>query len=255
MYTKIFYIEFLVVDRGEVGDHFRQDPPTNFCGGIAPAKRIRNQFFTIKIKNMSQKMARTIGAEELRFNRIMNSRLEVGLGHAGKVIRCKVSGNPLLGYFDDRIPNPVTGQPEGALKDIYSFNVNKASVLDSAWFQQNHAKAIALEAAGNVEEARELFNQLLNSSQLSYGIINRDGTKQQFNRDQMVDLTIAVVDAVDRDEDGKETGTTHKALVVDGMSAVAATMLTKSKRFGADVEESVPATAPAQAVAAVAATI
>lgn len=186
---------------------------------------------------MSQTTKRSIGAEELKFNRIMNSRLELGLGHAGKLVRCKISGNPLFGYFDDRVNNPTTGAPEGALKDIYSFNVNKASVLDSAWFNTNHAKAIALETAGQVAEAGELFGKLLNAAQLTMGIINRDGTKAQFQRDALVDVVIAVVDAADRDEQGNKLESTHKAIVAEAIIPVAATILSKSKRFGVDVEE------------------
>jgi hypothetical protein len=197
------------------------------------------------------KTARTIGAQELRFNRIMNSRLEVGLGHAGKPVRCKVSGNPMFGYFDERINNPTTGAPEGALKDIYSFNVNKASVLDSAWFSTNHAKAIAFEAAGQIAEAEQLFNELLNAAQLTLGVINRDGTKPQFQRDALVDVVIAVVDAADRDATGNKLDTTHKAIVAESIIPVAAVMLNKSKRFGVDVEEAAEPT-PAEKLEVVA---
>jgi hypothetical protein len=171
-------------------------------------------------------MKQTIGPLEQRFNAIMNSRIEITAGHVGKLVRMKVSGTPAYGYFDDKIGE------DGALKDIYSFNASKATVLDSQWFADNHAKAIALEAAGNVTEAEELFNELLNKSQLSYGVINRDGSKQQFASNQYVDAMIAMTDVKERDNEGKETGVTHKALIVESISAVGATIVGKSKRFG-----------------------
>jgi hypothetical protein len=190
---------------------------------------------------MTTNSKRTIGAAEQRFNNIMNSRLELSLGHAGKVIRAKVSGKPNYGYYDPRLD---------ALKDLYSFNVNKSTVIDSKWFGDQHAAAIAAEQAGEIDKATAMFNELLNASQLSFGIINRDATKMQFTQDQVVDLSIGVTDVAEKDENGNPTGVSHKALIVEGCSPVAATLLTKSRRFGAEVEESVPAAAETVAASA-----
>jgi hypothetical protein len=142
-----------------------------------------------------------------------------------------VSGAPKYGYYDARID---------ALKDIYSFNVRKATVLDSKWFTEGHANAIALERAGNSEAAEALFNELLNASQLTYGVINRDATKTQFAQDQMVDVTIGMTDVEDKDANGVGLGTFHKALIAEGMSPVASIILVKTKRFGADIKEETP---------------
>jgi phosphotransferase system IIB component len=185
---------------------------------------------------MSTKNKRTVGAEESRFNAIMNSRLVAGLHNAGEPVRCKVSGNPLLGYWDERIVNPTTGEV-GALKDIYSFNVSKLPVIQSPWFKTNHANAIALEAAGEVDQARELFNKLMNATQLTMGIINRDGTKAQFASNQLVDVVIGTASVEDKDANGNLLGTTHTALIAEGITPVTATKLTKQIMFGADVEE------------------
>ena len=184
---------------------------------------------------MSQKIKRTVGAEEARYNRIMNSRLEAGFQHVGQPVRCKVSGNPMLGYWDERITNPATGEV-GALKDIYSFNVSKQPVLDSPWFKKNEANAKALEAAGDPDGAREVFDNLMNASQLTMGIINRDGTKMQFGRDQLVDVVLGKTEVEDK-ENGKGLGTFHTALIAEGITPVASVMLSKSKRYSADVEE------------------
>jgi uncharacterized membrane protein len=185
---------------------------------------------------MSTKIKRTVGAEESRFNAIMNSRLVAGMHNAGQPVRCKISGNPLLGYWDERLANPTTGEV-GALKDIYSFNVNKLPVIQSPWFKENHANAIALEAAGEVDQARELFNKLMNASQLTMGIINREGTKEQFASNQLVDVVLGTAEVEDKDASGNPTGTTHTALVAEGITAVAAVRLAKKALFGADVEE------------------
>lgn len=169
---------------------------------------------------------RTIGPLEQRFNAIMNSRYNVGLQHAGALIRLKVSGNPQLGWYDDRLE---------ALKDIYSLNANKLPVIDSKWFEDNHAKAIALEANGMTAEAEVLFNELLNKSQLTFSQINRDGLKPTFSTNQYIDCMIEVADVQDRDEAGNRLETTHRSVVVNSASAVQATIVSKSKRFGADV--------------------
>jgi hypothetical protein len=184
---------------------------------------------------MTQKSKRTVGAEEQRFNRIMNSRLTAGFQHVGQPVRCKISGNPMLGYWDERITNPSDGEV-GALKDIYSFNVSKLPVIQSPWFKENHANAIALEAKGDVEAARELFNDLMNKTQLTFSIINRDGTKQQFASNQLVDVVLGKTEVEDK-ENGVGVGTFHTALIAEGITPVAHVNLTKQAMFGADVEE------------------
>jgi hypothetical protein len=193
---------------------------------------------------MQKTAARVIGQLEQRFNNIMNSRLELSLSHVGKVIRAKVSGNPQYGWYDPSLD---------AFKDLYSFNVSKATVIDSPWFTETHAKAIALEAAGNADAAGELFNSLLNKSQLSYGVINSGGMKQQFGSGQIVDLFIATVKTEDKVE-GVGQGTFHTSLVVDSISAAGVTTIGKTRRFGEPVvEEEIPA--PEAALAAVAAPV
>lgn len=192
---------------------------------------------------MSTVNARTVGPLESRFNNIMNARpTDLTLGHAGQVVRCRVAGTPQLGWYDERLQ---------ALKDIYSFNVNKMSVVDSPWFAENHAKAIALEAAGQADAAAILFNDLLNKSQLSHGIINRDGTKTQFASGQTVDLAIGTAKVEDK-IGGVGTGTFHTALIVASISPVAALIVGKTKRFGEPLV-SEPATAPAVPAAEMAA--
>jgi len=193
---------------------------------------------------------RTIGALEQRFNAIMNSRFELFQSHAGTPIRCKVSGNPKLGYWDERISG-FDGKSAGALKDIYSFNVNKMDIVNSAWFNEDLDKAIALETAGQLDEAAKLFDELMNASQLTLGVINRDGTKQQFASNQVVDVVCVIADVADRDAAKNKLATTHKAIVADSLTAVGAVTLSKSKRWGAaPVVETV---APASADAAIAA--
>jgi hypothetical protein len=187
-----------------------------------------------------QNSARTIGPLETRFNAIMNSRLDLSAGSIGSPIRCRVSGTPKLGWYDERMD---------ALKDIYSFNVNKLTVIDSKWFTEGHAKAIALEAQGLEKEAADLFNDLMNASQLSYGIINRDGTKKQFASGQTVDVLIESAQVEDK-VNGVGVGTFHTALVVASISPVEAVILGKSKRFGAPVVEETAPVAAATTVAA-----
>jgi hypothetical protein len=158
----------------------------------------------------------------------MNARFEVGLGHAGQVVRLKIQGNPTLGYYDDRID---------ALKDIYNFNASKASVLDSDWFNEQVEEAIALETAGESEAAETLFNKLMNAAQLTIGIINRDGTKMQFTSNQVVDVLIGTAETEDKDGDGNVLGTYHTSVIAESVSPVQAKILTKRRRYGADIEE------------------
>jgi hypothetical protein len=182
---------------------------------------------------MSTATKAVVGPEQLRFNAIANSRLSINRSHNGKVIRAKIQGNPTLGYYDAK--NNLT-------KDIYNFNVSKDNYFDSPRFADLHAKAIALENSGDTLGASELFTQMLNESQLTFGQIN-NGAKLQLAGGAIVDLFIAEVETVD-----KETGEVRTSLVVDSMTPVQAVTLTKSKRFGADVEIAV---APAAEIAAV----
>lgn len=190
---------------------------------------------------MQTQNASTIGPLHQRFNNIMNSRLSLTMGHAGQVVKCQVSGNPKYGYYDPKLD---------ALKDIYSFNVSKTSVEDSPWFIAAEAEAIALEIAGQTEMASELFDKLLNQSQLTLGIINRDGTKPQFSRDQVVDLFIGTAKVEDK-KDGVPQGTFHMALIVKSITATGVVTLSQGRRRGAPVvSEAAPAPVAANAPAA-----
>lgn len=184
----------------------------------------------------------TVLPGQARFNAILNSRNEVNLGHAGEVVRATITGKPNIGFWDERIVNPSTGEV-GALKDLYSFNISKGNVLDSKFFLEAEAKAIALEAAGQEAEATALYNDLLNKSQLSFGQINRDGSKPTFASGQIVELALGVVDVEEKDSNGNPTGTSHKSIVVTSIAPVKATMLTKGRKRGADVEEETPVAA------------
>jgi hypothetical protein len=183
----------------------------------------------------------TVPQEEQRFNNIMNTRKEVKISDVGTPIRCKVQ-SALHDYWDERLVSPSTGEV-GALKDIYSFNVSKATVLDSKWFADKHAAACAAEAAGDTDAARKLFNEAMNNCQLSHGVINRDGTKPRFVKDQVVDVTLDVTDVEDKDANGNPLGTTHKAIIVTGMYPVQAKLASAGRRFGAAVVEETSAPA------------
>lgn len=137
-----------------------------------------------------------------RFNAIMNSRTEIGIQHVGTEVKLMISGNPLYGYYDERLK---------ANKDIYSLNANKATVLDSPWFTETLNKAIALEEAGSHDDARKVFDELMNKAQMTFSIINR-GSAEQFVKNQQVIGTVALVNVDDLGADGKPTGTQHTAV-------------------------------------------
>jgi len=180
---------------------------------------------------------RTVGQLEQRFNNIINSRLELPATPPA-YFKCKVSGTPKYDYFDVRVGT------EGAMKDLYSFNVNKALVLDSPWFMQGHANAIALEQSGDTAAAEKLFNELLNASQLSYGVINNNGSKPRFTQDTPVEVAVELINVPERvDTQTGEITPAHKAVAVTGMTKLESVSLGKRKRFGADIEEEVPAAA------------
>lgn len=138
-----------------------------------------------------------------RFNNIMNSRKTVELSNVNASMKLKVSGTPKYGWYNDTLGKNV---------DIYSLNANKATVLDSEWFADTLAEAVALEAAGDTKKAGELFDELLNKAQMSFNIINDKGTAERFVKNQPVIGTIELVEVDDKDEKGKATGTTHQSV-------------------------------------------
>jgi hypothetical protein len=105
--------------------------------------------------------------------------------------------------------------------------VKKATVLRAKWFIKSHVAAIMLERAGKVTEARAAFNELLNFSQLTLGIINRDGLKPQYAANTPVEVMVSIVDAPDLDDAKNKLETTHKALVADSMVPLASVNLSK----------------------------
>lgn len=203
-------------------------------------KKINVSFFAVAAA------AASIGPEERRFNNIMNARKEIGLQHAGSLVKCQVSGNPQYDYWDERVPDITNGGAMGVLKDIYSLNLSKATVLDSAWFAGQHAEAVALEAAGDSTGARKLFDELMNKSQLSYSVIQR-GNKERFSSGQPVEVLIDSTDVEEKDANGVVIGT-HKAVICKTMIAQKAVAASSGRRFGADVV--VPTPAPALPIGA-----
>lgn len=173
----------------------------------------------------------------------MNSRLQATLADEGKVVSCQVQ-SAKLEYPDEKT---------GFIKDIYSFNVNKMNVVRSEWFTNMHADAIAAEAAGESELAQELFNQLMNKSQLNTNfIVNVDAEGKYLNRKtfqakEPVKVYLGITDTVD-----KETGEVRKSIIAQSVIAVETTSLSKGVLFGADIEEEEESAAPHKEVAKVA---
>lgn len=177
--------------------------------------------------------AASVGPEERRFNNIMNARKEIGLQHVGSLVKCQVSGKPQYDYWDERVPDITNGGAMGVLKDIYSLNLSKATVLSSTWFAEQHAEAVALEAAGDAASARRLFDELMNKSQLSYSVIQRGG-KERFSSGQPVEVLIDSTEVEEKDNLGAVIGT-HKAVICKTMIAQKAVLATAGRRFGTDV--------------------
>jgi hypothetical protein len=142
-----------------------------------------------------------------RFNNILNARVCVELGDDGEVVPLAIQ-SATHGVFNEKLD---------AIVDIYNVDASKGTVLDSAWFKEQRIAALKLEKAGELEEAEKIFGELLNKSQMTFNIINRDGMARTFQKGEFIKAKIQVVDVADRDEDGNDLGTTHKSVTIKGI--------------------------------------
>lgn len=185
--------------------------------GIVPCDHTAEQFHA-----MSQTKS-FAGPLHERFDRILNSRMQVSLSDAGDAVNLKIV-NCTYG-----VVSQING--EDVIKDIY--NLNAMKVESAKRFAPKWAEAIAAEKAGDAERAEELFNEVLNKTQLSMGIINNAGTAQQFGKGEIVKCFLDRAEAADRDDDGNKLDTTHHTVVISSMAPIAAKSLTK-KGFSFD---------------------
>jgi hypothetical protein len=158
----------------------------------------------------------------------MNARVCVETSHHGELVKLVIQ-SATYGVFNEKLD---------ALVDIYNVNASKGTVIDTPWFREQRIAALKLEKAGQHEEAEEIFRELLNKSQLTFNVINRDGMAKTFQKGEFIKAMIEVVDVADRDDDGNDLGTTHKSPTIKGIPvAQEAVAVRKRAAFTSELED------------------
>jgi hypothetical protein len=165
----------------------------------------------------------TVGPEQDFFNRIMNSRERLSLAHAGQKRALKVS-NVTYGVVANL---GSTGRQ--AVKDIYNFAAYKAETADRPEFKARIREAILAERSGDSATAKEIFGDLLNECQLTFGLINNDGMAYQASKGEIVHVQLGSTEVEDKEHGGERT-----TLIVSTMTPVPVSHVAASKGFSYD---------------------
>jgi hypothetical protein len=170
-------------------------------------------------------------SETQRFHNIINSRITVEFAQCNGVpTTMRISNDPFQGYWNEKLEASV---------DIYSTNANKAPILDSEWFNAEYEKALALDAAGESDAAREIFDDLLNKAQLTFSLVNREAAPSKFAKGEVIKAVLVKVKVERKDADGKGTGEFYDSIAVDGTPIAAQAQQAAKRVFGSKA----PATA------------
>lgn len=138
----------------------------------------------------------------------MQSRKErIDLSDVGTTKTLRVT-SVQLGWYDAKID---------ALKDIYSLDAVNLHVVQSPWYKEQLAAAVALENAGDFKGAADAFNKCMNASQMSFNVINRTGMKQQFVENQRLECFITTAEREQPD------GSMRTSIIIDKPYALKAT--------------------------------
>lgn len=149
---------------------------------------------------------------------IFNSRKPVSRIHVGETSTFNIQG---AGTFQSAAQQEAKTPGQKAYFDKYIFNL-KANSTEAATRPEVKAilkAAMVAEAAGNVGEASDLFNEWLNAVQISFNMISRPGVRK-FEDGDMVTALIETA----KTRDG------HEAIVVNNVK-YKAPMVIENKKF------------------------
>jgi hypothetical protein len=144
------------------------------------------------------------------YENIMSARKEVSPAQAGKAPVLLTIQSVKYSHYSKNLDGIV---------DIYGTNASKSTVLDSSWYKETEDKAYALEAAGQKEEARKLFEELMSKSNLSFNVINNAGTAYQFVKGEMINAPIILVTVKDDAGVERQSVAVGKAYPVQAQAA------------------------------------
>lgn len=148
---------------------------------------------------------------------IINSRTALSRTHVGQQVLLTVQG---AGTFQTAAQQEAKTPGQKAYFDKYIHNL-KANSTEAMSRQENKAilaAAMKAEAAGNVEEAGDLFNEYLNNVQVSFNAIARAGVRKFEDGD----MCTALVEEAD-------TKSGNKAIVVNQVKYKAPTTVERVK--------------------------
>jgi hypothetical protein len=162
-------------------------------------------------------MSTRINIDAARAIAIINSRTPLSRTHVGQQVLLTVQG---AGTFQSATQQEAKTPGQKAYFDKYIHNL-KANSTEAMSRPENKAifaAAMKAEAAGNVDEASELFNEYLNNVQVSFNAIARPGVRKFEDGD----MCTALVEEAD-------TKSGNRAIVVNQVKYKAPTTVEKVK--------------------------
>lgn len=170
---------------GEIADvryHFRFKSPTNFCRRTIPQVKAQVEnsaaklttFLNLKFKHVSTNKRRMTSTS---VKSIMQKRQTIPAEAVGKRVKFLIQGDGNVIDVLDKEGNVVQSvvEPGTVLqKKIFNLRANSALAMQNERTRAHILEAIKLEKAGgeeNLEKAGEKFNDYLNSTQMSFGVL------------------------------------------------------------------------------------
>jgi hypothetical protein len=109
--------------------------------------------------------------DKLRFESFMKSRKTINDSHVGQLIQAKVVGNGNIVTVKGKDGKPVMGSDGQPLqKRIYNLNLNSAIAMANTRTREKALAANKAFAAGNKQEASDIFSDILNDLQVSFDV-------------------------------------------------------------------------------------
>jgi hypothetical protein len=132
---------------------------------------------------------------------IMNKRTTIPTTAVGRKVSLLVQGNGNVIDVTDKDGNPVHSTIKGfegtiLEKKIFNVRANSAMAMQNPRNRQYMIDALKAEAAGEDQKAHDLYNQYLNSCQLSFGIIlgSNTGVVDQLANNVQIDAIVQQID-------------------------------------------------------------
>lgn len=153
---------------------------------------------------------------------IIAKRKLIKVSDAGQLVKVYIASNggttlPVTTKEGEQVMG-ANGAP--LMKTIYNVNANSQIAMLNLRNHEILKQAMQAETAGNVDEAHTLFNQYLNSIQVSFNVLLTGSNPVTFGRNDLIKGTVQLI-----------TTDNGQLLTLDKVSAVEARELSDTPKF------------------------